>query len=142
MNAFSKLKARIRNAIQNKKEFIKNSTLAMQGHASAQQKLGSAYLFGRGVAENPKEAVKWLRLAKEQGDAAAISQLVIAYRNVGSYYMFGKGGSIDLKEAEKWLRLAADQGDYIAKSLLEDLHKILQPLFTAAKQNGPVTLRR
>ena len=50
-----------------------------------------------------KEAVKWYRLAAEQGDAKA------------QYYlgaMYGKGQGIlqDYKEAAKWYRLSAEQG--------------------------------
>ena len=50
-----------------------------------------------------KEAVKWYRLAAEQGHANAQFSLGVMYDN-------GKGVPQDYKEAVKWLRLAASQG--------------------------------
>ena len=45
--------------------------LAEQGNAFAQCNLGVAYANGYGVTEDVSEAVKWFRLAAEQGDAEA-----------------------------------------------------------------------
>jgi len=46
--------------------------LAEQGHATAQyNNLGLMYAEGQGVPKNNETAVKWYRLAAEQGDAAA-----------------------------------------------------------------------
>ena len=45
--------------------------LAEQGKASAQFNLGVMYDKGQGVPEDDKAAVKWYRLAAEQGDANA-----------------------------------------------------------------------
>jgi TPR repeat protein len=61
--------------------------------------------------QNYKEAVKWLRLAAEQGDAIAQVRLAAAYDE-------GKGVPQDNKEAVKWLRLAAEQGDASAQYIL------------------------
>ena len=44
---------------------------AEQGEASAQFNLGYMYATGRGVAEDNTEAVRWYRLAAEQGHAGA-----------------------------------------------------------------------
>ena len=44
---------------------------AEQGYARAQFNLGVMYDFGEGVPENDAEAVKWYRLAAEQGHADA-----------------------------------------------------------------------
>jgi len=49
--------------------------LGEQGHAFAQFNLGTLYSEGKGVPHDHKEAVKWFRLAAEQGDVAAKSQL-------------------------------------------------------------------
>ena len=62
------------------------------------------YANGFGVPEDDKEAVKWFRLAADQGHAAGMYNLGFMYRN-------GRGVPKDDKEAVKWYRLAADQGD-------------------------------
>ena len=49
------------------------------------------------------EAVKWYRLAAEQGDSAAQYNLAVMYNN-------GEGVLQDYAEAMKWYRLAAEQG--------------------------------
>jgi len=43
--------------------------LAEQRHADAQYNLGLMYANGQGVPKNYKTAVKWYKLAAEQGDA-------------------------------------------------------------------------
>ena len=45
--------------------------LAEQGNADAQSLLGIMYEFGQGVPENIKTALKWYRLAADQGVARA-----------------------------------------------------------------------
>jgi TPR repeat protein len=53
------------------------------------------------------------RLAAEQGDADAQSDL-------GVMYLRGQGGvAQDYREAEKWFRLAAEQGNADAKKFLK-----------------------
>ena len=49
--------------------------LAKQGNASAQHNLGVMYASGRGVPQDYKTAVKWYRLAAEQGYAIAQTSL-------------------------------------------------------------------
>ena len=44
-------------------------TLAEQGDASAQYNLGVTYRTGEGVPQDSAEAVRWYRLAAEQGYA-------------------------------------------------------------------------
>ena len=51
-----------------------------------------------------KEAVKWYRLAADQGNAEA-------QYNLGAAYCEGKSVPQNFKEAVKWYRLAADQGN-------------------------------
>ena len=60
------------------------------------------YDFGLGVKENDKEAVKWYRMAAEQGNAKSQYSLGIAYEQ-------GNGVTRDLNEALKYYRLAAEQ---------------------------------
>ncbi len=45
--------------------------VAQQGDAGAQFLLGSRYDHGQGVTEDDAEAVRWYRLAAEQGHASA-----------------------------------------------------------------------
>ena len=75
------------------------------------------YLEGKGVPLDFDEAVKWFRLAAEQGDHS--SQFML-----GSMYFQGQGVPLDFDEAVKWFRLAAEQGSSDAQFILE---KILSP---------------
>ena len=61
------------------------------------------YAEGQGMPQNYTEAVKWYRLAADQGDADAQT-------NLGTMYYFGKAVPQDYGEAMKWYRLAAEQG--------------------------------
>ncbi len=61
------------------------------------------YHEGQGVPQDYAEAVKWFRLAAEQGNADG--QYVL-----GSMYYKGHGVPQDYAEAVKWYRLAAEQG--------------------------------
>ena len=63
------------------------------------------YLKGEGVPQDYQEAVKWYRLAAEQGDDG--SQF-----NLGSMYLKGEGVPQDLVQAHKWINLAASQGKW------------------------------
>ena len=73
---------------------------AEQGEAEAQWGLGRMYDYGRGVAQNHREAARWYRKAAEQGHATA-------QHNLGWMYATGKGVEQNDLEAEKWLRRAA-----------------------------------
>ena len=61
------------------------------------------YDSGRGMAKDEREAVRWFRLAAEQGHAEAQS-------NLGASYALGQGVPWDEGEAVRWYRLAAEQG--------------------------------
>ena len=65
--------------------------------------LGRMYANGEGVPKDFVEAVKWYRLAAEQGVA-------YAQYNLGYMYSSGEGVPKDFVEAVKWYRLAAEQG--------------------------------
>ena len=77
--------------------------LAEQGNAMAQFNIGMMYARGRGVAEDPAQALHWYRMAAQKGYADA--QL-----NLGVMYNSGQGVKVDHAEALQWLRLAAAQG--------------------------------
>ncbi len=73
------------------------------GDAQSQYELAVAYDFGRlGLTKDHTEAVKWLRKAAEQNNAAAQD-------NLGQCYTYGEGVAKDYAEAVKWYRKAADQ---------------------------------
>ncbi len=58
---------------------------------------------GRRIIEDHKEAVKWYRLAAEQGDANA-------QYNLGVMYVLGEGVIQDDVYAHMWLNIAAASG--------------------------------
>jgi len=70
--------------------------------AEAQYNLGVMYATGRGVPQDDAEAVRWYRLAAEQGDADAQGNLGFMYGN-------GQGVPQDYVEAHMWANLAAAQ---------------------------------
>ena len=79
----------------------------MKGDPVAQFNLAQAYYFDHfieGVARDPVEAVKWWRMAADQGNADA--------QNILGNYWYSKGLYVakDMVEAAKWWRMAADQG--------------------------------
>ena len=55
------------------------------------------------MPQDDAEAVRWFRLAAEQGDATA-------QNNLGVRYGTGRGVPQDDAEAVRWYRLAAEQG--------------------------------
>ena len=77
---------------------------AKQGDTDAQWNLGEAYFYGKGVDENPNQALEWLRKAAEQGHACAQVDL-------GFMYFVGWGVDQDQKKAVEWYRKSAEQGN-------------------------------
>jgi len=61
-----------------------------------------------GVPEDDAEAVRWFRLAAEQGGATA-------QYNLGLMYGDGEGVLEDKAEAVRWYRLAGEQGHVTAQ---------------------------
>ena len=76
--------------------------------------MGNCYNEGVGVEQDLSEAVKWFRLAAEQGYAPA-------QFNLGASYNNGEGVAENKDEAIKWFRLAAEQGDEDAIDTLIDM---------------------
>ncbi len=72
--------------------------------AIAQRVLGQRYANGEGVGKDEGEAVRWFRLAAEQGDVEAQRYLAFAL-------LHGRGVAEDVAEGIRRLRLAADAGD-------------------------------
>ena len=104
---------------------------ANKGNSEAQVNLGNAYRDGDGVTQDYTEALKWYRLAAEQGYAFdQYNEVLKLYRlaaekgdtdaqyNLAWMYNNGEGVPEDDVEAVKWYRLAAEQGDADAQSNL------------------------
>ena len=70
--------------------------------------LGLMYVEGLCVPQSDTEAVKWFRMAAEQGNSEA--QL-----NLGLIYEEGEDVDHSYSEAVKWFRMAAEQGDSSAQ---------------------------
>jgi TPR repeat protein len=128
--------------------------------------IGSMYDNGRvrsgSRKETALEAIRWYRLAAEQGYAEAQASLALMYfsgsgveedhaeavkwyrlaaeqghteaqRFLGTMYRIGSGVEEDHAEAIKWYRLAADQGDIHAQGDLGDMYMHGQDHAEAAK---------
>ena len=75
---------------------------------AAQYKLGFLYYQGQGLQQDVAEAVKWMRMAAEQGNADA-------QFNLGTSYAKGEGVPQDIILAHMWFNLSAAQGAADAK---------------------------
>ena len=76
------------------------------------------YATGQGVPEDDAEAVRWYRLAAEQGYAAA-------QFNLGVMYATGQGVPEDDVTAYAWLNIAAEQGQSSANKGKERVAKYM-----------------
>ena len=87
---------------------------AEAGNAEAQYELGDIYERGEGVPADEQEAMKWYRMAADQGHALAGLNLI---RLVMSKAMDGSSQARERlrQEAAKWFRPAAEQGIDIAQ---------------------------
>ena len=91
-------------------------TLADQGDARAQYRLGTLFAMGRGVRRSYTEAAYWLNKAAAQGNAHAQNDL-------GVLYELGRGVPADPKDAGRWFRKAAKQGIGAAQLSLASLYR-------------------
>src|SRR5258708_17502369 len=82
---------------------------AEAGDALAQNNLGAAHAFGRGVARSNEEAAKWFAVAAKAGFAPAQS-------NLGYLYEKGLGVDQDYAAALRLYRAAAEGANAQAKS--------------------------
>ncbi|MBO7684650.1 MAG: SEL1-like repeat protein [Kiritimatiellae bacterium] len=97
------------------KYFRRIRTIAEKGIPEAQVSLAEAYFYGRGVATNRAEAVRWYRSAANAGDPAAQASL-------GLCLLRGLGCERNAAEAVKWYRRAAGQGNMAAMNDLAFCH--------------------
>jgi TPR repeat protein len=83
--------------------------------AHEQSDLGFRYETGRGVPQDYAEAVRWYRMAAEQGNARGQG-------NLGFMYANGQGVPQDYAEAVRLYRMAAEQGNGRAQGNLGTLY--------------------
>lgn len=80
----------------------------LQSDAEAHIKSGLKYEYGQGVPQDDQEAVRYYRLAADQGNA-------LAQYHLGYMYLAGRGVSQEDQEAARFFRLSADQGNACAQ---------------------------
>ena len=99
-------------------EFDELSAKAEGGDAKAQYNLGMMYHNGGGKAHprDYEEAMKWLRLAADQGNVEAEDR-------VGLMYYLGEGVRQDYAEAVRWYKTAANKGNAHARWQLVDMYQ-------------------
>ncbi|MBR5147612.1 MAG: sel1 repeat family protein [Bacteroidaceae bacterium] len=116
------------------------------GNTSAMREIGNMYLSKKISRKSSEDAIEWIKLAAEQGDAEAQFQLsrhfyamedyknwadfcqqaaeggcIQAQLDAGLMHMHGIKTRKNTNEAVKWLTKAAEQGDEKAKEALERL---------------------
>jgi TPR repeat protein len=89
--------------------------LATRGDPKAENEVAVIYANGRGVPQDYRAAVNWLRKAVDQGYAPAEF-------NLGQLYFAGKGGPKDESEAVRLIRDAADHGVAAAQSRMGSMY--------------------
>lgn len=90
--------------------------VAQAGYDLAQYNVGQFYYQGIATKVDLTEALKWLKLAADQDNAAAQNTIGWIYMSEENY--------MDLKEAEKWLTVSAAAGNQDAIDNLGDLQKM------------------
>ena len=78
------------------------------------------YADGQGVPQDFAEAVKWYRLAAEQGIAPA-------QNNLGNRYAISQGVPQDYVTAHMWFDLAAASGQHDANAARDRVAALLAP---------------
>ncbi len=91
--------------VNRKKAFELLYGAALQGNSTPQSQkiLGQFFLTGSTTPRNYAEAIKWYKLAAENGDRESQSELAFLY-------FTGKGGGRDLEKAFYWYERSAYQG--------------------------------
>jgi TPR repeat protein len=79
-------------------------TIRQQEYKNIYAKIGDYFSKILNNYYSEKEAIKWYKLAAEQGDAKAQNK-------IGEYYYYGNGVEKNFYEAVKWFKLAAENKD-------------------------------
>ena len=88
--------------------------LAENGDKVMAEKVATMYMTGNGVEKNPEEAMRYFKIAAEQGSALGNYQL-------GRSYEKGIGVDVDLEKARQYYQIAADQDYLNAKNALAQM---------------------
>jgi TPR repeat protein len=102
-------------------------SLAEQGDADAQYRLGHMYFVGQGIPQDYAETLKWYRRAADQG-------LSLAQFALGLIYYMGQAVPEDKVLAHKWFNLSAAQGQTQAAFLQNNLASRMTPAEIADAQ--------
>ena len=90
--------------------------------------MGFLYEYGKdGVKQDYKEALRWYRLAAEQGDAGAQTNLGVLYSN-------GLGVTKDYVQALKWWSIAGENGQDVARKNKDLVKMLMTPAQIAEAQ--------
>ncbi|MEK7764447.1 MAG: tetratricopeptide repeat protein, partial [Nitrospirota bacterium] len=95
--------------------------------AKAQFNLGTLYFNGEGAPKDYQQALRWFRLAADQGEALAQTKIAIMYDD-------GQGVRRNIVQAYKWYSLAATNGDKPATLLLKSIADKMTPAQIAEAQ--------
>ena len=134
---------------------MKYKNAASRGNAFAQLQVGNIFFTGgNGINKNYVEAVRWYKLAADQGYAdgqhnlgtmfeegngvlqdyveavkyyrmAASQGLAISQNSLGFMYWEGKGVTRDLLRAHMWMNLSASQGFDLSSGFREKIARTL-----------------
>ncbi len=96
-------------------------------HARIAETLESQFAEIAERPQNDTEALKWLRLAADQGDA-------LAQCNLGIMYAEGWGVSKDLVRALMWFNLSAAEGDHDAATNRQNVAPLMTSVQIAEAQ--------
>lgn len=111
-----KAQYRLARDYENEKNYAEalslHQDLALKGWTDSQTRLGLMYMDGRGVGQNTAVAIRWLKSAAAQGDAAAHFFLGVIY--------FGElpNSPQDIAQAMQWFQSSANLGDGEARDTL------------------------
>ena len=97
-------------------EFAQTLGLAQANDPVAEYRLSQMYAQGSGVAEDKREARRWLLRSAEHGNSEAQLELGNALRE-------GLGGVQDYERAAMWLQLAAENGNADAQYSLAVMYR-------------------
>lgn len=98
-----------------KTEYGLIESLADQGNASAQYRLGVMYDEGHGMPQDYNKAMRWYGKAADKGNADAQCHL-------GSMYLKGHGVPQDYDKASMWYEMAAGKGNAKAQFNIGEMY--------------------
>ena len=99
------------------------------GDVEAMCNLGSAYLFGTDVEQDPEQAADWFMRAADEGESVAMF-------NLGLLYAKGFGVERDFAKAAEWMRKAENNGDEDAGGLLAQFEQMADTTRKAEEGNS------